>query len=241
MTDTTPARRAPTGPDQGATGAQPSCGNFAGGRKGRIMADAETPVADDPRMRRLHNLFFGLIYPAFLGTFVVSMFLKTATPDLRWIAWILCIYLAIQFAEGAEKKDRYRWHTALLHFLEVVLMATIFAGIGFLNPDAAAKRQFAGPVIGGLVALLLLLPVIRRVIFFRKQAFCGPNRRFYYGISGLAVVAALLAFGIFHPLARSFLTAMLIFYFLAVVAAPAPPAPPEPPGGPRPDAGEPDA
>lgn len=163
---------------------------------------------------RLHAVMFGLIYPAFLGAFVVTMFLKKASPSTLWMATLLCIYFVVQFAEGVTKSKRYSIDAACLHIAEATLMIILFFGLGYFDTEPAAEMRLEPIAMSVILMTVLMLPAARRLHVYYDESF-GIEvqlRSFYITITCLAILAGIVGLFWQWSVSKVILTLFLIFY-----------------------------
>ena len=105
----------------------------------------------------------GLIFPAFLGTFLVSFskehsHLECAQISLSW--WLLC-YFAISFVEtDIAKSNTYSVGVFVTDVAEVAIMTTMFMVLQVVEPHASYTKD----TFWALLCFLMLLPMIARTL-----------------------------------------------------------------------------
>ena len=118
----------------------------------------QSAVAD-----KFHIWLFGLIYPAFLGTVLVSLFSTGFPwPDSSESAWeiALIVYFLTQFGEGIRSKAQYGTKAAAFDFVEVAAMVVAFFCLGSLSVLTSPEPSWFFFKLG--VSVALLAPPIKR-------------------------------------------------------------------------------
>lgn len=138
---------------------------------------------------RLHAWTYSLVYPAFLGTFIVALVAASAHHAFV-LGVVLAIYFSLLHGEGVLAKRYESFLEWLGDVVEIALMALLFVRLGLLNPDGHPKDPAA---IRPWLAAVFLVPVIVRW----GLAWLGKRERqktyFYTALTVASVGGAIAA------------------------------------------------
>ena len=163
---------------------------------------------------RLHALNYGLLYPAFLGTFIFSLFSKGLAAQTPWWPHLFAGYFALQFMEAAADRDHYSWFKAAVDWVEIILMTLLFHMFGYFEPGTIVDAaQWPSPCINGVMAVVFGLPILGRTAPGRSQA--KEYELFYRGLTVLSAAAAAVVLVSIGHLSLYLVAGLLGIYALA--------------------------
>jgi hypothetical protein len=168
---------------------------------GRLRTGFQEKHAKSGIIVPAHDMMYGMIYPAVLGTGLVLAVLratKEASPYSRfhdsalYVAFAAGLFYSFSFTSGSEKKaDKtdiaYRWPTFLFDFLEVILMFLCFYFLGLLDDHVVDPRL--SPAYGFLLIDVVIIQPLWRLI-------AGVDVLDYFWFRAIIAIA-LIAGGIF--------------------------------------------
>ena len=166
------------------------------------------PTTPNDAVIRFHMLNYGLLYPAFLGTFIYG--LRTpdfASPTSLW-PYLFAAYFALHYIEGATDRNRYGLIRGVCDWIEVGLMVALFRAFGYLGVTPSANLE-DWSCTNMLAAAIFILPIFGRMA---RNDGGEEHKIFYKWLGGLSAVAALAVFLSFGWLAFGFTLAVLLFY-----------------------------
>lgn len=147
---------------------------------------------------RLHIWVYGLLYPAFLGTYIVG--LVTVPRDRYQMVWgiVLAIYFMCQHGEGVIARKYVSGMQCIGDLFEIALMTCAFYLFGYIWPpesgDASDVRTLWGYGPGFWLPLIFLLPPLARMTYPRgRDRVLSPDNHFYKALSSLSVSAAIFS------------------------------------------------
>lgn len=205
----------------------------------KAMTDQPASTSHGARGMRLPTYIYGLIYPAFLGSFLFGA-LTAPFPDgwHGWAAGLMMLYFAAQFGEGAivayqlgeDGRPRYGKVEAGIDIAEILAMVAIMAAIGIFG---AAPTGLLAHLFGtesrfdhwGWIAAAFAIPPIGRLIF---SFIGGPEGRRSHDVkahgrltllSFTAAVGALLGY-VSPTIGLGIISAALLVYLLIFIGWP---------------------
>jgi hypothetical protein len=157
-----------------------------------------------------HDIMYGMIYPAVLGTGLVLAVLRATKEDSAYsrfhdsalyVAFAAGLFYLFSFTSGSEKKEdktdiAYRWPTFLVDFLEVILMFLCFYFLGLLDDHAVDPRL--SPAYAFLLIDVVFIQPLWRLV-------AGVEVLYYFwfratvAMSLIAGIIFGLRSGILHP------------------------------------------
>jgi len=147
-----------------------------------------------PVAKRPHELMTNLVYPAFLGTFLVSTSMSGGHlgPASVQLAVFLLLYFVIAFEETVVLVTDYSIPVFLVDAVEVALMVAAFVvlGVATVSYDANGDPAFRPQTITtlwGVLSILFTLPFLARIVPPSKR---NPT---YDYLCAVAVVICFLA------------------------------------------------
>ena len=176
-------------------------------------------------LARLRTLTSNLLYPAFLGTFLFSLFEHGWSADGPPWPWLFVLYFALQYMEGSIDPNQTGWQWAV-DWLEIAAMVALFFAFGYFAGDvkeqvaktATSYDTLSFSCINWLAGVVFILPVINRVIMWLNNRISGQAEGkyvgFYWALTGLSTVAAI--FVLFSLSWCSFVIVTLVFLIYAV-------------------------
>lgn len=148
-----------------------------------------------PALQRLHALIYSLLYPGFLGVFLIGMFPNTDKPKSYW-GWngidppwaiLFILYFASQHIEATITAKQYNWWAAIADIAEMAAMMLVFIKLGIAGDQV--NFQFVRDIpVGHLIALVFIPPIVSGLIRWHRL-----RDEFYKLPVTLAFVAAVAA------------------------------------------------
>lgn len=168
---------------------------------------------------RLHIWVYGLLYPAFLGTYIVG--LVTVPRDRYQMAWgiVLAIYFMCQHGEGVIARKYVSAMQCIGDLIEIALMTCAFYLFGYIWPAEGANgsgvRALWGYGPGLWLPVIFLLPPIARMTYHRgRERMLAPDNHFYKALAALSVSAAIFSIFWETPCALIGVAVVLALYVL---------------------------
>jgi hypothetical protein len=190
---------------------------------------------------RASTYIYGLIYPAFLGTFLVSA-LSLPVGDCVTFGIIIAalLYFIAQYGEGATAAQRnktgdgdaFGWPEMLCELFEICVMTMAFGALGLFErpPGSLANAVFADPSLERhwcWLAIAFLHPPISRIFLSsRGRSWAQRNgslraNRLLVGLSGIAAAGAVIGGCGFPRAGLALISVSLFFYFVLFILCPA--------------------
>jgi hypothetical protein len=153
------------------------------------------PNAPHPAERRLHNLIYSLVYPAFLGSFLFGLLSNAAsTAGPPWGILLAC-YFASQHVEGMTKgSEGYGAIPLLSDIVEIILMIAAFIALGHFAGPAGGLAVWLQTHTGSLLAAVFILPPVFRLIScacVKRWFWKETNAPFHWSLTLLSLGAAI--------------------------------------------------
>jgi hypothetical protein len=150
-----------------------------------------------PAARRLHNLVYSLVYPAFLGSFLFALLSNpTSVVGAPWGILLAC-YFASQHVEGMTVgSEEYGAIALLADIVEIVLMIAAFTALGHFAGPPGEMTTWLQQHTGYVLASVFILPPVFRLIrcaATKRWFWMEANAAFHWSLTLLSLGAAICA------------------------------------------------
>ena len=134
-------------------------------------------------LNKKHILMEGLIYPAFLGTFMVSLVSESLNPQVMELfdyvksISLLALFGVFYLETAVCPPERYGVHALLLNILEIVLMTVNFALVGPFRAGILKQYdEYLATTLFKWTGFFLLNAVLFWLLEFYRRKFLSPKQ-----------------------------------------------------------------
>ncbi|WP_020410554.1 hypothetical protein [Hahella ganghwensis] len=149
---------------------------------------------------KLHDWMYTLLYPAVLGTLIVSFIYgwtgkRVDAPYNLLFALFVIFYFSSQHVENVLDKNNYTYWEFASDFVEVLIMAPMLYVLGFYDEIPALEGfQFSWYAFYTLLTVALLLPIIARLASSKLKLSWDAKEAWLTLLSLLATIVAIAGF-----------------------------------------------
>lgn len=186
----------------------------------RAAQAAATPESQ----RRLHNMVYSVVYPAFLGSFIFALLQSTDRPT-NSLAWgiLLAVYFTLQQIEGSlSGDDDYHFLRAAADGVEIASMIAAYDALGLVRGLAGPPVFGVRPPLEAILFAVFAWPAIVRFlgVLCRRLGWCrsgawGKHKPFYWCLTGMSALAAFFSIWPQSFFALPLVAALLALYLIA--------------------------